>query len=189
MWNRKQKISGTAMFVVAVASFVFSSAASAQALTWGGIVSGMPSCVSRNLLLSEELSCVALGTDNDLYSIRINPRTGAADGFWNIGPMRSLVGNPSCVASSAPFVSCAVRGELNELYGIIFHAVTLENSGLVRLDHSGEYRPLAGDPSCVVEGPVSDHGKLGPSRVHCGVRGTDNRIYFASFQGLSLIHI
>ena len=124
MWNRKQMISAAAMFVVAVTSFVFSSAATAQALTWGGIVSGMPSCVSRNVLTSEDLVCVALGTDNDLYSIRINPRTGAADGFWNIGPLRSLVGNPSCVAWDEYFVSCAVRGELNELYGIIFHAVT-----------------------------------------------------------------
>jgi len=183
MWNRKQIISGTAMFVVAVAFFVFSSAASAQALTWGGIVSGMPSCVSRSELTSEDLVCVTLGTDNDLYSIRINPRTGAADGFWNIGPLRSLVGNPSCVASSAPFVSCAVRGELNELYGIIFDAVTLENTGLVRLDQSGEYRPLAGDPSCVNSGPVIFLIKRRPPRVSCGVRGTDNRLHVASFLG------
>ena len=81
MWNRKKIISGASMLVVAAASFMFSSAASAQALTWGGIVSGMPSCVSTDILLSEDLVCVAKGTDNDLYSIQINPRTGVTAGL------------------------------------------------------------------------------------------------------------
>ena len=183
MWNRKQMISGAAMLVVVAASFVFSSAAGAQALTWGGIVSGMPSCVSRQILLSEDLVCVARGTDNDLYSIQINPRTGATAGYRTIGYTRSLVGNPSCTASSAPFVACAVRGQLNELYGIIFNPETLENTGLQRLDQSGDYRPMAGDPSCVGGGSVTDNVKLGRPWVSCGVRGADNRLHAARFLG------
>ena len=182
-WDQKQLIWFPSMVVVGVAFLGLSSPAAAQAVTWGGIVSGMPSCVSTHVSLSEEVVCVMAGTDQDLYSIQINPRTGTTLGMKTIGYTRSIVGNPSCTASDAPFIACAVRGELNELYGIIFDPVTLANTGLRRLDQSGDYRPLAGDPSCVSTGSTTDHPKLGPPTVNCGVRGTDNRLHLAWFLG------
>lgn len=184
-WDQKQLIWFPSMVVVGVAFLGLSSPAAAQAVTWGGIVSGMPSCVSTHVSLSEEVVCVLAGTDQDLYSIQINPRTGTTLGMKTIGYTRSIVGNPSCTASDAPFIACAVRGELNELYGIIFDPVTLANTGLRRLDQSGDYRPLAGDPSCVSTGSTTDHPKLGPPTVNCGVRGTDNRLHLAWFLGNS----
>jgi hypothetical protein len=141
--------------------------------------------VSTNVLESTEITCVLRGSNNDLYSIQVDPRTGATLGFNIIGFTNSIAGNPACASPAlAAAIYCAVRGLENELYGIIFDPVTLAGTSLQRLDQSSVARPLAGDPSCVSDGPIfASSPFLGPPGVTCGVRGKDNRFHVAKFSG------
>jgi hypothetical protein len=156
---------------------VFTESAAAQAFRFGQTVFGKPSCVSTEFLQSEEVICVFRGPNNELYSIQLDPRTGASRGRNLLGT--SIGGNPSCGAGVA--IMCAVRGLDNKLYAIIFDPVTMASTGLQRASLGLRDDSLAGDPSCALLSGLT----APPLHAWCGMRGPDNHVYVAFLQGTS----